>query len=67
MVKAETELQYMTISFIYNAITEITNRIISSSKINLKEIDLTNPIIIFNNDISIKNPDDDDKIDDHLK
>ena len=46
----------------YNAITEITNGIISSSEINLEEIDLTNPTTVFDNDIGIEDPDDDDEM-----
>jgi hypothetical protein len=45
----------MTISFIYNTITKITNRIINFNKINLKKIDFTNLTIVFNNNIAIEN------------
>src|SRR4051794_5331775 len=48
----------------YDAITEITNGIINSSEVDPEEIDLTNPTTIFDNDIGIEDPDDDDEIDD---
>jgi hypothetical protein len=59
--------KYATISFIYDAITEITNGLINSSEINPEEIDLTNPTTVFDNDIGIEDPDDDDEVDDHPK
>jgi hAT family C-terminal dimerisation region len=59
--------KYATISFMYDAITEITNGVISSNEINPEEIDLTNHTTIFDHDIGIEDPDDDDEIDDHPK
>jgi len=59
--------KYATISFMYDAITEITNGLINSSEINPEEIDLTNPTTVFDNDIGIEDPDDDDEVDDHPK
>src|SRR5688572_24367189 len=59
--------KYATISFMYDVITEITNGIISSSEITPEEIDLTNPTTIFDNDIGIEDPDNDDEIDNHPK
>ncbi|CAG8618828.1 13856_t:CDS:2, partial [Funneliformis caledonium] len=38
-----------------------------SSEINPEEIDLTNLTTVFDNDISIKDPNDDDEIDNHPK
>jgi len=68
---SETELfessKYVTISFIYDAITEITNGIINSNEVNSEKIDLINSITVFNTDIGIENPNDNDKIDDYSK
>ena len=68
---SETELlkgsKYATISFMYDAITEITNGIISFNEVNPEEIDLTNPTTVFDTDIGIEDPNDDDKIDDYPK
>ena len=59
--------KYATISFIYDAITEITNGIISFNEVNPKEIDLTNPTTVFDTDIGIEDPNDNDEIDDYPK
>lgn len=56
--------KYATISFMYDAITEITNGLINSSEIDPEEIDLTNPTTVFDNDIGIEDPNDGDEIDD---
>ena len=68
---SETELlkgsKYATISFMYDAITEITNGIISFNEVNPEEIDLTNLTMVFDTNISIEDPNDDDKIDDYPK
>ncbi|CAB4418984.1 unnamed protein product [Rhizophagus irregularis] len=57
---------YATISFMYDAITEITNGIVRSNEIDPEEIDLTNHTTIFDYDIGIEDSDD-DVIDDHPK
>ncbi len=59
--------KYATISFMYDAITEITNGVISSNEVNPEEIDLTNPTTVFDIDIGIEDPDDNDEIDDYPK
>jgi hypothetical protein len=55
--------KYATISFMYDAITEITNGIINSNEINPEDIELNNHTTIFDHDIGIE--DDDDEIDDY--
>ena len=68
---AGTELlegsSYATISFMYDAITEITNSIIRPDEIDPEEIDLTNHTTIFDRDIGIEDPNDDDETDNHLR
>lgn len=59
--------KYATISFMYDAITEITNGIINSNEITPEEIDLTNHTTVFDHDIGIDDPGDDDEIDDYPK
>ena len=59
--------KYAIISFMYDVITEITNGIISFNEVNPEEIDLTNPTTVFDTDIGIENPNDNDKIDDYSK
>lgn len=55
---------YATISFMYDAITEITNGIVRFNEIDLEAIDLTNHTTIFDYYIGIEDSDD-DVIDDH--
>jgi hypothetical protein len=57
---------YATISFMYDAIAEITNGIIDSDEIDLEEIDFTDHTTIFDNDIAIEDSDD-DEINDYQK
>jgi hypothetical protein len=59
--------KYATISFMYDAITEIKNGVYSSYDTEPEDIDLTNFTTVFDNDVSIEDPDDDDEIDDHPK
>ena len=68
---AGTELlegsSYATISFMYDAISEITKGIISSDEIDPEEIDHTNYTTIFDRDIGIEDLSDDDETDNHLR
>ena len=52
---------YTTISFMYDAITEITNGIVNSSEIDPEEINLTDHTTIFDHDIGIEDLDDNDE------
>lgn len=59
--------KYATISFMYNAITEIKEGVYSTHNTEPEDIDLTNLTTVFDDDVGIKDPDDDDEIDDHPK
>ena len=68
---SETELlkgsKYATISFMYDAITEIKKGVYSTYNIESEDIDLTNHTTVFDDDVDIEDPDNDDKINDHPK
>ena len=59
--------KYATISFMYDAITEIKKGVYSTYDIESEDIDLTNYTTVFDDDVGIEDPDDDDEIDDHPK
>jgi hypothetical protein len=58
--------KYATISFMYDVITAIKNGVQSTYDAE-PDIDLTYPTTVFDDDIGIEDPDDDDEIDDHPK
>ena len=58
--------KYVTISFMYDAITEIKNGVYNTY-IQDECIDLTDHATVFDDDVGIEDPDDDDEIDDHPK
>lgn len=56
--------KYATISFIYDAITEIKSGVYNTHDTQNECIDLTDHATVFDDDIGIEDPDDDDEIDD---
>jgi hypothetical protein len=68
---SKTELlegsKYAMISFMNDAISEIKKGVYSAHDLEPEDIDLTNFTTVFDDDIGIENPDDDDEIDDHPK
>ena len=59
--------KYATISFMYDAITEIKKGVYSTQDIEPEDIDLNNFTTAFDDDVGIEDPDDDDEVDDHPK
>jgi len=59
--------KYATISFMNDAITEIKKGVYSAHDLEPEEIDLTNFTTVFDDDVGIEDPDDDDEVDDHPK
>ena len=59
--------KYATISFMNDAITVIKDGIFGTGLITPEDIDLTNPTTVFDDDIGIEDPDDDDEIEDYPK
>jgi len=59
--------KYATINFMNDVIAKIKKRISSNHDINPEEIDLTNPTTVFDDDIGIDDPEEDDEIDDYPK
>ncbi|CAB4493022.1 unnamed protein product [Rhizophagus irregularis] len=58
--------KYATISFMNDVITAIKNGVQSTQNVE-PNIDFTYPTTVFDNDIGIDDPDDDDEVDDHPK
>ncbi|PKC69952.1 hypothetical protein RhiirA1_502946 [Rhizophagus irregularis] len=58
--------KYATISFMNDVITAIKNGVQSTQNVE-PNIDFTYPITVFDDDIGIKDPDNDDEVDDHPK
>jgi hypothetical protein len=56
--------KYATISFMNDAITNIKNGVFSTND-EFGDIDLTNPTTVFDDDVGIEDPDDDDEIDEY--
>ena len=59
--------KYATISFMYDAITEIKKGVYSTQDMEPEDIDLNNFTTAFDDDVGIEDPDDDDEVDDHPK
>ena len=59
--------KYATISFMYDAITEIKNGVYNTDDTQYECIDLTDHTTVFDDDVGIGDPDDDDEVDDHPK
>ena len=59
--------KYATISFMYDAITEIKKGVYSTYDMEPEDIDLTNHTTVFNDDVGIEEPDNDDEISNHSK
>jgi hypothetical protein len=58
--------KYATISFMNDVITAIKNGVQSTQNVE-PNIDFTYPTTVFDDDIGIEDPDDDDEVDDHPK
>ena len=61
------ESKYAKISFMYDVITKIKKGVYSTYDIESEDIDLTNHITVFDDDMGIEDPNDDNEINDHPK
>ena len=59
--------KYATISFMYDAITEIKNGVYNTYDMRNECIDLTDHTTVFDDNVGIEDPDDDDEADDYPK
>ena len=59
--------KYVTISFMYDAITEIKNGVYNTDDMQYECIDLIDHTMVFDDDVGIEDSDNDDEVDDHPK